>query len=249
MRIHSTSGVSLAAFGLSRFIKTWLQTLDVRVSFYDRAVDPAESGEPRRIYLFWHEHILLPIFLRGHCDIVTLMSQHRDADVLAKLAKLLGFGCVRGSTYRGGSQALKQLVDIASRAHIGMTPDGPRGPRRKMASGAIFLASKLGMPIVPMGFGFDRPWRLASWDRFAVPRPLTRARAVVGPAIDIPPRLQRKQIEEYRLAVEQVLNHVTEQAEAWAAAGVRLSSEAIVRPQCVVRSAKSSDWRFQLAGQ
>ena len=55
--------------------------------------------------------------------------------------------------------------------NLTITPDGPRGPRRQLAQGPVYLASKLGMPIVAMGFGYDRPWRFNSWDRFAIPRP------------------------------------------------------------------------------
>ena len=55
--------------------------------------------------------------------------------------------------------------------HLTITPDGPHGPRRRMAPGPIYLASKLGLPLVLMGYAYDRPWRLPSWDRFAVPRP------------------------------------------------------------------------------
>lgn len=73
-----------------------------------------------------------------------------------------------------------------------LTPDGPRGPRRRLAEGSIFLASRLQMPIVCMGFAFERPWRQKSWDRFAVPRPFSRARAVISGFIDIPPNLQVK---------------------------------------------------------
>ena len=45
--------------------------------------------------------------------------------------------------------------------HLTITPDGPRGPRRQLAPGAIYLASKLGLPLVVMGYGYDRPWRVA----------------------------------------------------------------------------------------
>ena len=40
-----------------------------------------------------------------------------------------------------------------------------------MQPGLVYLASRLGLPIVPVGFGLERPYRANSWDRFAVPRP------------------------------------------------------------------------------
>jgi len=72
-----------------------------------------------------------------------------------------------------------------------VTPDGPRGPRRRLAEGSIFLASRLQMPIVCMGFAFERPWRQKSWDRFAIPRPFSRGRAVISHFIEIPANLSK----------------------------------------------------------
>jgi len=106
-----------------------------------------------------------------------------------------------------------------------VTPDGPRGPRRRLAEGAIFLASRLQMPIVCMGFGFDRPWRQKSWDRFAIPRPFSRGRAVISSFLEIPPDLDRQGMETHRLEVERILNQVTCEAESWAESGRRKPGE------------------------
>ena len=81
----------------------------------------------------------------------------------------MGFDCVRGSTYRGGARAIWELLERSRRQHLTITPDGPRGPRRQFAQGPIYLASRLQLPLVAMGFGYDRPWRVNSWDRFRRP--------------------------------------------------------------------------------
>jgi lysophospholipid acyltransferase (LPLAT)-like uncharacterized protein len=200
-------------------IRSWMGTLEYKAAFYDPAVDPVRDNGARRIYLFWHENILFPIYLRGHCNLTMLLSRHRDATVLSETARRLGFGFVRGSTFGGGSSALRQLLERSRGAHLTITPDGPRGPRRTLAQGAIYLASKLGMPLVVMGFGYDRPWRMKSWDRFAIPRPFSRARAVLSPEIEIPADLDRDGIEHYRARMEALLNRLTMEAETWAEAG------------------------------
>ena len=120
-----------------------------------------------------------------------LLSRHRDADILKELARHLGFEIVRGSTFGGGSSALRRIAAQEPAMNLAITPDGPRGPRRVSAQGPVYLSSKLGMPLVAMGIGYDRPWRLNSWDRFAVPRPFSRARAVLSPQMFIPPDLDR----------------------------------------------------------
>jgi lysophospholipid acyltransferase (LPLAT)-like uncharacterized protein len=208
-----------------------MSTLDYRAAFYDGTVDPALGLGGSRIYVFWHENILAPLYLRGHCQLTMLLSQHRDADILARMAYHLGFDCVRGSSYRGGAHAIWKLLDRSRHQHLTITPDGPRGPRRQMAPGPIFLASRLQLPLVAMGFGYDRPWRVNSWDRFAVPRPYSRARAVIGPPLMLPADLNRADIERCRQRVENLLNCFTCEAEAWAAAGTRKAGEIVLGPK------------------
>ncbi|MHB1033863.1 MAG: lysophospholipid acyltransferase family protein [Pirellulales bacterium] len=226
MKLTSPFLINLGGLLGAVAIKGWMSTLDYRVALYDPTVDlvhPECTG--RKIYLFWHEYILFPIYLRGHCNLAMLLSRHRDADILSRAAYHLGFDFVRGSTFRGGVSAIRELARASGRKNLTITPDGPRGPRRCLAQGSIYLASTLGMPLVVMGFGYDRPWRLSSWDRFAIPRPFSRARAVVSPAMHIPPNLDRNGVEHYRIEVERMLNRLTLEAEAWAAAGTRKVEE------------------------
>ena len=201
-------------------IRSWMGTLDYKVAFYDPAVDPIQPGcRAQKIYLFWHEYILFPIYLRGHCNLAMLLSRHRDAEILSHAAYHLGFDFVRGSTNRGGVAAIRELLRKSRKMHLTITPDGPRGPRRRLAPGAIFLASRLQMPLVVTGYGYHRPWRLNSWDRFAIPRPFCRARAVCSPALHVPRGLDRSGLEYFRLKIERLLNRLTDEAEAWAESG------------------------------
>jgi lysophospholipid acyltransferase (LPLAT)-like uncharacterized protein len=103
--------------------------------------------------------------------------------------------------------------------HLAITPDGPRGPRRRIQDGAIYLASRSSMSLVPTGFAFENPWRAGSWDRTALPRPFTRARCIVGPPIDVPEDLDRRQMAEYRGRVQSAMDQVQEQAEVLAETG------------------------------
>ena len=212
-------------------IHSWMQTLDYRALFYDRCADPIGEHQQPRIYVFWHEYILLPLYLRGNCDLAMLLSRHRDADILERVAYHLGFDCVRGSTNRGSIAALRELSRRGKHMHLTITPDGPRGPRRRLAQGPIYLASKLRIPLVPLGIGYDRPWRANSWDRFAIPRPFSRGRAIMGPSITIPPNLSRSETENCRQRVENLMNHMTNEAEVWAKSGSRRQGEVVGRRQ------------------
>ncbi len=210
-------------------VRAWMSTLDYRAWFYDPAVDPVDPAfHGSKIYVFWHEYILYPIYLRGHCNFAMLTSRHGDAEILSRAARHLGFECVRGSTHRGATSALRDLAKKGRHMNLTITPDGPRGPRRVFAQGPVYLASKLRMPLVAMGFGYDRPWRASSWDRFAIPRPSSRARAVVSPELVFPADLDRDGVEHYRRQVQRLLNRLTEEAEAWAASGATKPGERIV---------------------
>lgn len=201
-------------------VNSWMGTLDYRILYYDDTADPASPDcRGQKIYIFWHEYILFPFYLRGNCYLTMLLSRHRDADILSEAATRMGYQFVRGSTNRGGERAIRELAEAAASHHLTITPDGPRGPRRQMAPGAVYLASRLNMPIVAMGFGYNRPWRLGSWDRFAIPRPFSRARAIMSEAIWIPRDLDKQGIEKYRRMVEERLNELTSEAERWAASG------------------------------
>jgi lysophospholipid acyltransferase (LPLAT)-like uncharacterized protein len=211
-------------------VRKWMSTIDSRAVFYARSIDPALGLSRPGIYVFWHENILLPLYVRGHCNLAMLLSQHGDAEILARVAYHLGFDCIRGSTFRGGTKAIWEMLQRSKRQHLTMTPDGPRGPRRHMAQGPVYLASKLQLPLVVMGFGYDRPWRMNSWDRFAVPRPFSRARVIGGPPMMLPPRLDRAGLEACRTRAERLLNCLTCEAEAWAEAGTRKAGEFVMCP-------------------
>lgn len=217
---------------VSAAVRHWMGTLEYKCAYYDESVDPVKpSYAGQKIYIFWHEYILFPLYLRGHCNLTMLVSQHRDADILTRTANHMGFEFARGSSYRGGVTGLRELVRRSRENNLTITPDGPRGPRRKLAPGPIYLASKLKMPIVALGFGYDRPWRLKTWDHHAIPRPFSRARAVVSPEIHVPDNLSRDSVEHHRLEVQNLLNRLTLEAEAWAESGTRKQEEVPLRSE------------------
>lgn len=225
--------VRCIGFAAASALRTLTNSLDYQIAYYDRSTDPSlpEYGGPC-IWVFWHEYLAFPTPLWGNCEVAALVSQHRDGDLAACAAEYLGFEIVRGSTTRGGAEALRQLREKSRMFGLTMTPDGPRGPRRTMAPGAVYLASRLGLTLVPVGFGYDRPLRARSWDRFAVPRPFSRARGIFGPRIVIPQGLRREGIEQFRARIETVLVRLTLEAEDWAATGVARESQlAFPRPR------------------
>ncbi len=223
MKIESRFLNQLGGLLSTAAVRWWMSTLDYKVAYYDYTIDPVfPECQGQKIYIFWHEYILFPFYLRGHCNMAMLLSRHRDAEILSYAAYHMGFDFVRGSTNRGGVTALRKMLAKSKSMHLTITPDGPRGPRRQLAPGCVYLASKLELPLVVMGYGYDRPWRVRSaWDQFAIPRPFSRARAVPSSEIHVPHNLDREGLEHYRQKVENLLNRLTLEAEAWAESGTR----------------------------
>jgi lysophospholipid acyltransferase (LPLAT)-like uncharacterized protein len=146
-----------------------------------------------------------------------LISQHQDGEYITQIIERLRARVVRGSTTRGGIAGLMEMASVDKQTHLAITPDGPRGPRRRLQPGAIFLASRTGLPVVPLGFGFSNAWRARSWDRFAVPLPFSIVACVAGRSIRIPPELGRTGLECWRHQVEASMLECTAAAEYWAA--------------------------------
>lgn len=220
MKIKSKFINKIGGFLIAWVVRLWMSTLDYKAALHDPSADPVHPDfRGPAIFLFWHDYIPLMFYLRGHCNIAMLLSQHQDAEWLGQAASLMGFETIRGSTNRGGVAALRTLFRTGRAKNLAITPDGPRGPRRELAQGAIYLSSRLGIPLIAFGLGYERPWRLNTWDRFAVPRPYSRGRVVGSPPIQIPPGLDRDGIEHHRQLVERLLTELTAEAESWAAGG------------------------------
>ena len=209
------------------FFRSLIGTIDFKWAFYDPRIDAA-AAKRKYILMFWHEHILCPLFFRRHCPVTMLLSEHGDAELVNQAARFIGMKCIRGSSSHGAVNALKQFVQLPEHDILAFVPDGPKGPYRHLAPGAIFLASKLQLPVAVLGVGYDRCWRMASWDRFAVPYPFSRGRIISSPMFSIPSRLSRLDLEHYRQKMETLLTQLTDEAEAWAVSGEPLAGESIV---------------------
>jgi lysophospholipid acyltransferase (LPLAT)-like uncharacterized protein len=215
------SAVKILVTGLSFALRAWMRTVDTRIADYEPNTDTAlqEFRQPA-IYSIWHEYIMLPAFTRRGSDLTLLVGLHRDADWMSELSESLGFQIVRGSSSRGGIKAVLKYVKEHKDGSLALTPDGPRGPRRVMSVGCIQLASLLQMPLIPVGCGFDAPFRNRTWDRFAVPRIGSRGRMILGPPMRIPRKLDEARLEAYRVHMEHAMHVVNSEAESWAMDGV-----------------------------
>jgi lysophospholipid acyltransferase (LPLAT)-like uncharacterized protein len=206
----------IKAFGLATaaLVRLWMGTLRYRHHAQGPDLTPHQPGlKGRYIYAFWHENMLVPAHQYSRPDAHVLISQHADGQLIAEACRHLRLKVVTGSTTRGGVEAMRQLVRLAGKSHLVLTPDGPRGPRRRVQAGLVYLAARTGLPIVPVGFAYQRAWRLRSWDRFVLPWPWSAVIGVTLEPVQVPANLGRGELETYRARVEQALEQATGLAE------------------------------------
>ncbi len=144
------------------------------------------DGQPVAL-LLWHGHILPMLFAMRYQSIACLISTHKDGELIAQIAQRLGCKLVRGSSSRGADRALLGLVRTLREGFtVAVTPDGPRGPYRTFAPGALVAAHRAGAPVVALGVHASRAWHLASWDRFMIPKPFARLTIVCDTPTMVP---------------------------------------------------------------
>ena len=178
---------------------------------------PTPGDHERYVLCVWHDELLIPTFAapRGVREqTCCLVSQHQDGSYLANTMALLGYSTVRGSSRRGGANALRQLLDDTAGKHIVFTPDGPCGPRRQLKQGCVFVASQLGRSLLPGAFVATRAWRpKGKWTDLLIPKPFSTIYVITGEAIPIPSDLSREQLNDYIALAQQAMDRLSEQAE------------------------------------
>ncbi|UCG53303.1 MAG: lysophospholipid acyltransferase family protein [Candidatus Latescibacterota bacterium] len=180
-----------------------------------RVIDEGYVDEARRhaasvIFCFWHGR-MLPLSYEGrNRSIHVLASEHRDGEIMGQTIRRLGFGHVRGSSTRGGARAIRELVaKLHEGFDLGITVDGPKGPRYEVKPGPIEIARLSGSPAVPVTTGSASHWVFSSWDAFELPKPFTRVDVRFGRPIIVPPDADTDLLEKKRMELQKTLRDIT----------------------------------------
>jgi lysophospholipid acyltransferase (LPLAT)-like uncharacterized protein len=135
------------------------------------------------VYVSWHgELVTFPYFYKKIIKPMSqddrmsaIVSQHTDGELIAQFLSLYGFKSIRGSSSKGGVKSLVNAIkDAKSGSNLGVTPDGPKGPRHSVADGVAAIASKSGVDIMCFNYNATSYWQSQkSWDKFAIPKPFS----------------------------------------------------------------------------
>ena len=186
----------------------------LRVKTEEATVAPLWAARVPVIYATWHGRLLLLPWLYGWRGAHALTSRSRDGEIVSRWIRRFGLVPVRGSSSRGGADALRELTRaVRAGREVVVVPDGPRGPREVLKPGVIVLARLSGAPIVPMAVGASREWRLRSWDEFRIPRPFARCVVRFGEPIRVSRTADRAAEEAARKEVEGALRGLSWQVD------------------------------------
>jgi lysophospholipid acyltransferase (LPLAT)-like uncharacterized protein len=181
------------------------------------ALDARIAAGERCVFAFWHARLLPLVYTHRHRGIVVLISRHRDGELIARIIEKLGFRTARGSSTRGGEEGARDLLRLAGeRALLAITPDGPRGPAERVKPGLAWIASRTGLPVVPVATASRAAWVFRSWDRFRVPKPFTRVVVSYADPIPIPADADAAALEAWRARLDDAIAAITRQVRTQA---------------------------------
>jgi hypothetical protein len=211
----STGGQRVLAWLAAQYVRFVAATTRWRVddAGLRRVTDMGEPG----ILAFWHGRLLMmPIAWHGRPRPFHMMiSEHRDGALIARTVAHMNIRTTGTDSKNGGLAALREMKRrMDDGGWVGITPDGPRGPRMRAKPGAIKLSQLAGRPIVPVSLGMSRCRRLGSWDRFLVALPFGRGTILFGEPIRVPRITDTETLDRLRLELETRLNELTARADA-----------------------------------
>ena len=140
-----------------------------------------KCDEPVAMVL-WHNRLFLAAEIfrryRNGRRVYALVSPSQDGAWLSAFFGLIGMRTVRGSSKNLGREAVTALVNVLKDGNdVGITPDGPRGPRYELKPGALIVTRRTQTPLLLFGADFESAWRFRkAWDMFYLPKPFSKVR-------------------------------------------------------------------------
>ncbi len=202
--------IAWVAYILLNLVGRLVRIREIGAEYY-RAMDRRDE---RYIFTLWHGRMFIPIFVQRNRGIVAMVSQHLDGEFIARAVERMGYHTVRGSSTRGGSKALREMVRMIRGGLNGaMMVDGPRGPRGEFKPGTVMLAQLSGAKLIPMTYAASKAKIFDSWDLFLLAKPFSRVVVAYGEPVQVPRHMDDADTREFIAMMEARMNSLVDLAE------------------------------------
>lgn len=201
---------SLLAFAARSFIMAISSTL--KIEFVNQKVLWRLKGKGEKIvYIFWHGQQFLTVYFHRNSKIAILTSLSKDGDLQTKILEGFGYRCIRGSSTKGGMQALREMIRTMKEGYdCAFAVDGPKGPVYQAKSGAFYLARLIGAAIVPVVCVSEKKKVFEkAWDKYELPLPFCKARIFYGEPLYVS---RHDNIEQKAAEAGKILSEMTQKA-------------------------------------
>lgn len=189
-------------YAVTAYCMTW------RYKFKNRgAFDNLINEGKKPVVAIWHEQLLPCAFIHRNKGIVTIASDSKDGELIAFALDKWGFRTARGSSTRGGVKAAIKAIKTSRKYNVpcAVTVDGPKGPRHKVKSGAVFIATNLDKVAVAGIAKAKRSIRFNSWDKFSLPLPFSLVEIIYSDPIRISCGADKEAMEKERQKLERIM--------------------------------------------
>lgn len=194
------------------YVICWLLHKSYRYRWYNgEKYDQAKiDGKSHGFVIgLWHQNCFASLLSHENKKLNIMMSKSFDGEVIAFVGEKFGLKNIRGSSSRGGKEALRDMIDhVDAGEAAAITVDGPRGPAHVVKNGIISLASRTQAPILPLAVIADRYWSLKSWDKFRLPKPFARLLVCYADPYLVPENLSVEAWDHEKLKLAKTLNEL-----------------------------------------
>ena len=189
------------------------KTLRINSEGEDKVRALNKAGQPV-VFAFWHGHHFLLVHYMGNRNISVVVSPSHDGTLISTILNWSGIDTVRGSSNRQPVRALVEAVrQMKTGKNIAFTVDGPKGPAYQVKPGAVYLAKKMQVPLIPVAISYDKFWKMRSWDAYRIPKPFAKAIILFDTPYKINGNLSEAAILDSSGQLENKLMRLTDQAD------------------------------------
>ncbi|MBN8827949.1 MAG: lysophospholipid acyltransferase family protein [Sphingobacteriia bacterium] len=196
---------------LALLISIYLKFLHLTIRWQGESKDALKNYKKENVILvFWHGRMLMMPFLWPKPrKMNVLISHHSDGEIIAKTIEFLGYKLIRGSSSKGGTQALRSILTTLKNNSVAMTPDGPRGPRMKISGALTTIAKISGKPIILVTYSTEKAKVLKTWDKMILPKFFSKGYALASQPIYVNKRISEEETKKLELEIEEKINNMT----------------------------------------